>query len=73
MSATVEQRKVSRVYQDRRGRLTNGEREWVFGIAAEDTGMTKRGSLAWSREEAEQARGDVLARMAAAGWEVELY
>lgn len=72
MSAATVVRKVSAVWQDKRGRLNDGEAEWVFSITAGNTGAIKRGGLAWSREEAEEARGELLARMDAAGWAVTL-
>lgn len=63
---------VTDVWQDkRRGRYNDGEREWLFTVTAGDTGQLFKGELAWSRAEAEEARGELLARMDAAGWEVE--
>lgn len=70
MTATVAV-KVSGVWQDKRGRLTDGEAEWVFSLTGSGTGAIKRGGLAWSRAEAEEARGELLAQMDEAGWEVE--
>lgn len=72
MTAATVVRKVTAVWQDGRGRYVDAEREWVFSITAGDTGAIKRGELAWTREEAEEARGELLARMDAAGCEVEL-
>lgn len=70
-AATEVVRRVSTVWQDGRGRLNEGVREWVFSITAGDTGAIRRGELAWTRAEAEEARSELLARMDAAGWAVE--